>query len=226
MSNDFSHRELILTADGSHSLFVPALNEHYHSVHGAIQESLLVFMRMGFDEALKKRQALRILEIGFGTGLNAWLTLLATGHAQVHYTSLEAYPVDPQQATQLNYALHEGAQGDATVFAQLHDAVWNEAVPITTGFTLQKMHCTLDAFTPKPGEFELIYFDAFAPRVQPELWTQEVFEKMYFALDTGGILTTYCAKGQVRRNIQAAGFMVERLQGPPGKREMLRGRKA
>jgi tRNA U34 5-methylaminomethyl-2-thiouridine-forming methyltransferase MnmC len=226
MSNDFSHRELIITADGSHSLFVPALNEHYHSVHGAIQESLHVFMRMGFDEAQKHRQALRILEIGFGTGLNAWLTLLAAGNAKVHYTSLEAYPVDPQQATQLNYASHEGAQGDAALFAQMHEAAWNEAVPLTAGFTLQKMHCTLHAFVPEPGAFDLIYFDAFAPRVQPELWTQEVFEKMYFALATGAILTTYCAKGQVRRNIQAAGFMVERLQGPPGKREMLRGRKA
>lgn len=226
MSNDFSHRELITTADGSHSLFVPALNEHYHSVHGAIQESLHVFLRMGFDEALKNRHALRILEIGFGTGLNAWLTLLAAGHAQVHYTSLEAYPVDPLQATQLNYASREGAQGDAALFAQMHEAAWNKAVPLTAGFTLQKMHCTLDVFTPEPGAFDLIYFDAFAPRVQPELWTQEVFEKMYFASAAEAILTTYCAKGQVRRNIQAAGFVVERLQGPPGKREMLRGRKA
>jgi tRNA U34 5-methylaminomethyl-2-thiouridine-forming methyltransferase MnmC len=225
MSNDFSHRELILTADGSHSLFVPALNEHYHSVHGAIQESLHVFLRMGFDEIRHIRPAVRVLEIGFGTGLNAWLTLLAATDTQVHYTSIEAYPVNVQQAVQLNYPASEGAHGDATVFVNMHEAVWNEPVAVTPAFTLQKLHTTLDAFVPAQDEFDLIYFDAFAPRVQPELWTQEVFEKMLFALNTGGILTTYCAKGQVRRNMQAAGFVVERLQGPPGKREMLRGRK-
>ncbi|MCU0432914.1 MAG: tRNA (5-methylaminomethyl-2-thiouridine)(34)-methyltransferase MnmD [Bacteroidia bacterium] len=225
MSNDFGNRQLITTADGSHSLFVPALNEHYHSVHGAVQESLHVFLRMGFDEAVKNHASLRILEIGFGTGLNAWLTLLAAGNTQVHYTSLEAYPVETKQALALNYPAREGAQGNAEIFAALHHAAWNDDVKISPAFTLHKIHSTLENFAPAPGQFHLIYFDAFAPRVQPELWTQEVFEKMFHASAAGAIITTYCAKGQVRRNMQAAGFVVERLQGPPGKREMLRGRK-
>lgn len=222
--NQFGHRELITTADGSHSLFVPALNEHYHSVHGAVQESLHVFLQQGFA-AVAEKTPLQILEIGFGTGLNAWLTLLAAKGREVVYTSLEAYPVEIAQATALNYPQQQGAEGDATLFAALHQAAWNEAVPITPEFTLCKQHTTLEVFEAGSGVYDLIYFDAFAPRVQPELWTAEVFRKLFTASAAGAVLTTYCAKGEVRRNMQAAGFTVERLPGPPGKREMLRGKK-
>jgi tRNA U34 5-methylaminomethyl-2-thiouridine-forming methyltransferase MnmC len=222
--NQFGHRELITTADGSHSLFVPALNEHYHSVHGAVQESLHVFLRQGFD-AVAEQTPLRILEIGFGTGLNAWLTLLASAGREVVYTSLEAYPVEMQQAMALNYPQVKGAEGDAALFAAMHQSAWNEAVQITPEFTLIKQHTTLEAFEAGSGVYDLIYFDAFAPRVQPELWTAEVFIKLFSASAAGAVLTTYCAKGEVRRNMQAAGFIVERLPGPPGKREMLRGKK-
>jgi tRNA U34 5-methylaminomethyl-2-thiouridine-forming methyltransferase MnmC len=222
--NQFGHRELITTADGSHSLFVPALNEHYHSVHGAVQESLHVFLRQGFD-AVAEQTPLRILEIGFGTGLNAWLTLLASEGREVIYTSLEAYPVEMQQAMALNYPQVKGAEGDAALFAAMHQSAWNEAVQITPEFTLIKLHTTLDAFEAGSGVYDLIYFDAFAPRVQLELWTAEVFSKLFAASAAGAVLTTYCAKGEVRRNMQAVGFTVERLPGPPGKREMLRGKK-
>lgn len=207
------------TDDGSATLFVPELNEHYHSTKGARTESQHIFIDMG----LKASDALapRILEIGFGTGLNAWLTLEEAERSErkIHYTGLELYPLEWQMIEQLNYVT------DKELFEQLHTAPWQEAVSITTHFTLLKMEVDANKWQTEES-FDLIYFDAFAPEKQPEMWSQELFNRLYVLLNDGGILTTYCAKGVIRRMLQAAGFIVERLPGPPGgKREILRARK-
>lgn len=212
-------RMITNTDDGSATLFVPELNEHYHSTKGARTESQHIFIDMG----LKASEALapRILEIGFGTGLNAWLTLEEAERSErnIHYTGLELYPLEWQMIAQLDYAANQ------ELFEQLHTAPWQEAVAITPHFTLLKMEVDANKWQTEES-FDLIYFDAFAPEKQPEMWSQELFNRLYVLLNDGGILTTYCAKGVIRRLLQAAGFIVERLPGPPGgKREILRARK-
>jgi tRNA U34 5-methylaminomethyl-2-thiouridine-forming methyltransferase MnmC len=217
---NFYRREIVTTGDGSTSIFLPEFNEHYHSHHGAVQESMHVFMKMGWEKAIKGKSSIDLLEIGFGTGLNAWLvyeeTLKHDGPA-VHYSSIEAFPVVNEMAAQLNYCSPELKPE----FMRLHHAAWDHAVPLSSTFVLEKLQITLTDFKPS-RKYDLVFFDAFAPRVQPELWTKEIFEKLFAAMKPGGILVTYCAKGEVRRNMIAAGFTVERIPGPPGKREMLR----
>ena len=217
-------RELQETADGSHTLFIPEMDEHYHSGNGAVQESRHVFIEAGLHRQEKKD--ITVFEVGFGTGLNAYLTLLDAENEDrsVDYFSVELYPLDPALVRALNY-------GDMIcpekkmLFTALHSAAWNEPVKITDHFTLHKIQgdnnsCTL------PEDMDLIYFDAFAPEKQPEMWSEELFRHIYAAMNNNGILTTYCAKGIIRRLLQAIGFRVERLPGPPGgKREILRASK-
>ena len=216
----FFRREVVTTGDGSHSVFLPEFNEHYHSHHGAVQESKHVFMKMGWEEAIKGKTEVELLEIGFGTGLNAWLVYEATLHSDapaVYYSSIEAFPVAPEMAAQLNYC----SPAQRPEFMKLHHAPWNAGITLSAKFVLEKIQTTLADFVP-PRQYDLIFFDAFSPRTQPELWTQEVFAKLFGAMNPGGILVTYCSKGDVRRNMIAAGFSVEKVPGPPGKREMLR----
>lgn len=202
-------RELLLTADGSHTIAIPDLKVTYHSTHGAIQESLHVFIQAGLQ--VIQAPLVRIFEMGFGTGLNALLTMkYAT--IPVYYYSVERFPLTEEEVAGLSYG------------NTLHQHPWNEDVKISEQFTLHKAHGSLLAITPLQT-FHLIYYDAFAPAAQPELWTKEVFEKLYSFLEPGGILVTYCSKGDVRRAMLAAGFIVEKLAGPPGKREMLRARR-
>ena len=219
--------QLITTEDGSHSLFVPHLNEHYHSTHGAIQESRHVYIQAGFDACILKQ--VNVLEIGFGTGLNAYLTLLEAERTskQIYYTSLELYPIDADKAKQLNYAQHLSCESSESLFMTLHTSQWNKSVEITSNFTLHKIETDFSnpANFNTHTHFDVIYFDAFAPEKQPEMWTQEIFDTLYKLSNPNAIITTYCAKGSVRRMLQTAGFTVERLPGPPGKREILRGRK-
>lgn len=218
--DQFFDRQLVTTADGSSSIFLPQFGEHYHSHHGAVQESKHVFMKMGWEHVVSGKTHIDILEVGFGTGLNAWLVFEATMDSTsptVHYTSLEAFPVANEMAAQLNYSTPETQQE----FMKLHEAEWNTTVPLSPQFALEKLHSTLVGFS-ATRHYDLVFFDAFAPRVQPELWTKEVFEKMFAAMKPGAILVTYCSKGDVRRNMIAAGFTVEKVPGPPGKREMLR----
>ena len=219
--------QLITTEDGSHSLFVPHLNEHYHSTHGAIQESLHVYIDAGFRACSNKQ--INVLEIGFGTGLNAFLTLLeaAKNNISVNYTSLERFPLDIDIVKQLNYPQQLDEVSKANLFNELHKAVWNETVEIIPEFTLHKIETDFsnpDNLTTY-SHFDVIYFDAFAPEKQPEMWTQQIFDKLFSLCNINAVITTYCAKGSVRRMLEAAGFTVERLPGPPGKREILRGRK-
>lgn len=212
------------TADGSQTLFVPSLDEHYHSIKGALTESQHIFIHMGFQAC--KCEEPRILEIGFGTGLNALLTIEEAEKTQrkTHYTSLERYPLSMEIIQQLDYPKLVQPQ-TAAFYLPLHQAPWNEWHEITSHFRLKKEECDFTQLTIKE-QYDVIYYDAFAPEKQPEMWTQEIFNQMYECLATNGILVTYCAKGVVRRMLQSAGFTVERLPGPPnGKREILRGKR-
>ena len=212
------------TADGSNTLFVPELNEHYHSIKGALTESEHIFIRMGVEH--HPSPSPRVLEIGFGTGLNAFLTLLYADKTQrtVHYTSLERYPVAPELISHLGYP-ERICPERAVDFYALHRAAWEEDIPLTPYFTLHKVQTDFTTYD-FPDAYDVVYFDAFAPEKQPEMWTQDLFARLYHSLRPRGILTTYCAKGIVRRTLQAVGFTVERLPGPPeGKREILRASK-
>lgn len=215
-------RVLQRTADGSYTLYVPSLDEHYHSVNGAIQESLHVFIYAGLRQIQKKK--IRILEIGFGTGLNAWLTLLETELAEgyeIEYYTVERFPLSQDIVRNLQYGESSGSR-QKKLFTHLHEALWERPVKITDRFTLHKIEG--DSLScPLPEDIDLIFFDAFAPEKQPEMWEQSIFHKIYHVAAPGAILVTYCAKGEVRRRMQVAGFEMERLPGPPGKRHMLRG---
>lgn len=212
------------TADGSFTLYVPEMDEHYHSVKGALTESQHIFIDMGLKHSPVSNP--RILEIGLGTGLNCFLTLLAAEESRrkIHYTGIERYPLSLEIIRQLDYPNLIG-QGHETECMAIHEAVWETDVALTPWFTLHKIEGDFTCHHFEKG-YDIIYFDAFAPEKQPEMWEQSLFDKLYQALNDGGILTTYCAKGVVRRMLQAAGFKVERLPGPPGgKREILRATK-
>lgn len=216
--------EIRKTGDGSHTLFVPELNEHYHSAFGAMQESMHVFIREGLN-FFDNKKSLSILEAGFGTGLNAWLTTLQAGHRIIRYHGVEAYPLDKKVTGQLNYPELMADTEKQSLFHQLHEAAWNRETQITENFFLTKTHAKLQDIDLPAATYDLVYYDAFAPDVQPELWTQEIFEKIYMALKPGGILVTYSSKGLVKQNLRAAGFTVKRLPGPPGKKHMVRAEK-
>ncbi len=209
------------TADGSATLYIPEMDEHYHSVKGAETESRHVFIDTGL-KAIRQTAPINVLEIGFGTGLNAFLTLKEplSGTSSIHYTGIELYPLTWITVEALNYT-------SDPVFRKLHDAPWNKEQEIVPGFTLHKIQTDFTRYPFKEyNSFDLVYFDAFAPEKQPEMWQPEIFEKLFSIMNPGGVLTTYCAKGIVRRTMQQAGFTVERLPGPPGgKREILRARK-
>lgn len=230
-------REIQVTADGSHTVAIPAMQVTYHSRHGAIQESMHVFIEAGLCAVLPAEK-IHILEMGFGTGLNALLTLqYALKHRQaVYYTSFELYPLSMAEAAFLNYAQQLRAETEdetaslEQLFLLMHQAEWEKDIEIHPLFTIRKTQQSL-LNLPLPGTtdtvpvytgFQLIYYDAFAPAAQPELWTAELFSKLYATLTPAGMLVTYCSKGDVRRAMLAAGFMVDKIPGPPGKREMLR----
>jgi tRNA U34 5-methylaminomethyl-2-thiouridine-forming methyltransferase MnmC len=218
-------REIQVTGDGSHTLYIPEMDEHYHSVHGAIQESRHVFIEAGLSHHPANK--LVVFEVGFGTGLNAWLTLLEAQkqHREVIYFTIEKYPLTPDEYQILNYA-EAGEAKDRQLFQSMHECNWGEMVQISPSFNLYKIKGDLreTGLTLFP-KFDLVYFDAFAPNKQEDLWNTEIYRKLYQQSNTGAIFVTYCAKGVVRRGLQEAGFVAERLAGPPGKHEMLRGTK-
>ena len=216
-------REIIATTDGSHTVEIPEMQVIYHSRHGAIQESMHVFIEAGLHymyEKVRTGETIHIFEMGFGTGLNAFLTAIDAEQYQrrIDFTAVEAFPLFSEEASVLNYSAILGHQ---ELFEKLHQSKWNEHISITNYFNLNKIHTDLFSFFTSQ-RFHLIYYDAFAPAAQPELWTKEIFDKLYSLLMPGGVLVTYCSKGDVRRAMIAAGFQVEKLPGPPHKREMLR----
>lgn len=221
-------REIIVTKDGSHTVEIPGMNVTYHSHHGAIQESKHVFIETGLNYQLNRPELQgfphHIFEMGFGTGLNALLTAIEAEKRRIpiRYTAVEMYPLTLEEANTLNFSQVLGHQD---VFEQLHLCEWETDTAITEHFTLRKVQTDLQDFA--PGEaFHLVYFDAFAPSAQPELWTEEVFKKLFNMMAENGVLVTYCSKGVVRRAMQAAGFNVAKLPGPPGKREIVRAEKS
>ena len=218
---------IVLTDDGSHTLFIPELNEHYHSTYGALTESLHVFIRSGLD-CFAGRNEISIFETGFGTGLNALLTALSAVKLgmKVWYFALEKYPVDPQIVKQLNYSqLLKNTENDVErLFSAIHEADWERMTEIHPFFHLKKMKGDMCSFIPD-AIYDLVYFDAFAPDKQPEMWTGEIMKRLVLAMKPGGIFTTYCVKGSVKRILKDCGLTVEKLPGPPGKREILRARK-
>ncbi len=218
MTSQLDHIE---TGDGSSTLFSKKFQEHYHSLHGAISESRHVFIEMGLVPCLQLHKNAAILEVGLGTGLNALLSILHPTELPIHYLSVESLPLNIKQVEQLNYA-HQLARSDSKdLLLKIHETAWGVEVNITPRFVLQKMQVELQDFHPKKT-FNLVYFDAFAPNTQPELWTKEIFSKIYTFCEPDAALVTYSSKGSVRRTLQGVGFEVEKLPGPPGKREMLR----
>ncbi|TBW26509.1 tRNA (5-methylaminomethyl-2-thiouridine)(34)-methyltransferase MnmD [Gramella sp. KN1008] len=218
-------RKIIKTADGSVTIHLPEWNEQYHSKHGAVQEARHVFLKMGLFRIIEKKKfsELSILEIGFGTGLNAFLTYLEAErlNLNINYTGVEAYPVALEEVKLLNYPEAAQVEHRASFFQKMHEAPWEKPAEISPYFRLNKQQKKFSEI--RDDElYDLIYFDAFGARVQPELWTREIFDLMFKALRSGGVLVTYAAKGSVRRAMLASGFQVEKLPGPPGKREMLR----
>ncbi len=219
-------REFLTTGDGSVTIHLPDWGEQYHSKHGALTEARHVFIQTGLYHFLAENPCdeISIMEIGFGTGLNALLTVSEIEKSAIFctYLAVEAYPVSVTEVSKLNYP--EKTAISAGLFQKLHDVPWEENVEITTQFSLNKRQQFFSEIS-ENNTINVIYFDAFGARVQPELWTEEIFSRMYTALKPKGILVTYAAKGSVRRAMQAVGFTVERLPGPPGKREMLRATK-
>jgi len=226
-------RKIITTSDGSKTIQIEDWNEQYHSIHGALQEANHVFIKHGLLFFLESYRpsldspsgATNILEIGFGTGLNAFLTLIKSEALKQHieYVGIEAYPVEAFEIEQLNY-IELISPAHKVEFEKLHDVTWEEQHRIASHFQIEKQQKFFKDIIIE-NSFDIIYFDAFGARVQPDLWTEDIFAIMFRALKNNGVLVTYSAKGSVRRAMEAVGFMVERLPGPPGKREMLRAQK-
>lgn len=228
-------RNIITTSDGSKTIQIEEWNEQYHSIHGALQEANHVFLKHGLSyfsdfviasgETISESRPISILEIGFGTGLNAFLTLIAAEKLKliIDYTGVEAYPVKLKEIDQLNY-VELISTNHKTSFEKLHESPWEVGIDITSSLKLEKQQKFFKDITAQ-NKFDIIYFDAFGARVQPDLWDENMFSIMFNALKVNGVLVTYSAKGSVRRAMQAVGFTVERLPGPPGKREMLRALK-
>lgn len=206
--------KIILTSDGSHSLLNTTLDETYHSRHGAVQESQHVFIKNGLEFFAERNpvRPIKVFEVGFGTGLNALLTV-NTG-LDVEYTSIEAFPLEESVYGQLNYQPKE-------LLLEVHR---NQQLE-TRNFKLRKIHATLEAISLPANEFDLVFYDAFAPSKQPSMWELPMIEKVCNALAVGGLFVTYCAKGQLKRDLKGLGMEVETLPGPPGKKEMVRGTK-
>lgn len=219
--------KIFKTEDGSDSLFNPMLDEVYHSKHGAVNESNHVFIDAGLDYLADQHETIKILEIGFGTGLNALLTLdyCHSKNIKAHYYTLEPFPINSEIYSKLNYSEFCKVPGAKLLFDKLHQSAWNEIIWLNHQYQFYKSTKGINEEELQPNSFNLVYFDAFAPDIQPELWTEEIFHAIYQSMEKQGVLVTYAAKGQVRRNMQAAGFSVERIPGPKGKREMLRATK-
>lgn len=217
---NYMNIKLVKTEDNSHTLYVPELDEHYHSIHGAWQESKHVFIDAGFKQ-LGHLPTISVLEIGFGTGLNALLTSIENKCIQtITYVGVEKFPVPLEMVKQLNDSKTR-APSHSDLFLRMHASPWDQWNKLDASFNLYKAKEDLASYV-TDTRFDLVYFDAFAPDKQPEMWHEENFRKFFKLMNLGGVLTTYCAKGVVRRLLQSIGYKVERIPGPPGKREMLR----
>ena len=217
-------REIIITNDGSTTIRIPEWDENYHSTNGAIQEAKHVFIKNGLD-LFQNQDSISILEIGFGTGLNAFITFLETlNKEKVNYVGVEAYPISAEEVLQMNYVSELQAADFKSIFQTMHNCSWEIDNLITAKFSLTKRKQFFQDIEDK-NQFNLIYFDAFGFPLQPELWSEVIFKKMYEALLPNGVLVTYACRTPIRKAMLTAGFSVEKLPGAPGKREMLRATK-
>ncbi|MBY0487946.1 MAG: tRNA (5-methylaminomethyl-2-thiouridine)(34)-methyltransferase MnmD [Flavobacteriaceae bacterium] len=223
-------REILTTQDGSTTIHLPDWDESYHSKHGAIQEAYHVFIKSGFSlfaepdrKSLNEEKSISILEIGFGTGLNAFITYLEAqkNNQDINYVGVEAYPIAVDEALQMNYVSQLDATDESLIFNKMHETVWEEKQTLSSTFSLTKRKQFFQDID-DVNAFDLIYFDAFGFRVQPELWSLEVFQKMFQAMKSGGVLVTYACRSSIKKAMLESGFTVEKLPGAPGKREMLR----
>ena len=214
-------REIITTLDGSTTIHLPELKESYHSKHGAIQEAYHVFIKNGLT--LFKSESVSILEIGFGTGLNAFITYLESkkNNQNIDYVGVEAYPIALDEAAQMNYVSELNATNETEAFQKMHQSDWEQKNQFSKTFSLTKRKQFFQDIADE-NAFDLIYFDAFGYGVQPELWSLEIFQKMFLALKPKGVLVTYACRTSIKNAMKDAGFNVEKLPGAPGKREMLR----
>jgi tRNA U34 5-methylaminomethyl-2-thiouridine-forming methyltransferase MnmC len=229
--------QLILTKDGSHSLWMPELDETYHSTHGAIQESKHVFIHHGLLHWLNNQapSSINILEVGLGTGLNVLLTYLAlsTKHIHIAYTGLEPFPISWEYIQRFNYTAKLTQKTSCPItyqdlkatFEKLHQEAATSSCKLSDRFLLEKSHCSLQDFSAPPNTFDIVYFDAFSPKKQPAMWSFALLQKVYHMMKHHGIMVTYCAKGKLKRDLKQLGMHVESLHGPPGKKEMTRARK-
>jgi tRNA U34 5-methylaminomethyl-2-thiouridine-forming methyltransferase MnmC len=217
-------REIIQTKDGSTTIHLPDWDESYHSKHGAIQEAYHVFIKNGLS--LFPEKSVSVLEIGFGTGLNAFITFLESRNFSqtIDYVGIEAYPISAEEVLQMNYVSELKAETKRKYFEKIHESSWEEKNVIDSHFELTKRKQFFDEITDQ-NKYDLIYFDAFGYRVQPELWSTQIFRKMYESLKLNGVLVTYAARSVIKRSMIEVGFTVEKLPGAPGKREMFRARK-
>ncbi len=215
---------LFVTQDGSHTIFAEEYGVPFHSKYGAITESVHVYINAGLRFKAAVQTEISILEIGFGTGLNAFLTLLEAErrNLKVHYLGIEAYPIAVEDTAVFNFTEQLGIPNRQADFQRLHRCAWERSVRLSDHFYLHKKQIRLEAYRTRQ-HFDLIYFDAFAPQAQPDLWTERILQLMYNALNPDGIFVTYCAKSDFKRTLKKVGFDVESPEGPPGKREMTRG---
>lgn len=219
--------EIIRTEDGSQSIINHDLKEGYHSRFGAINESEHVYIHCGLTTATSVFKSINLLEVGLGTGLNALLSFkfAKENNTQINYTALEPFPIPDVIAKKLDYSQLDNFPESIESLKQIHQCEWQKEIEFSSDFSLRKIKEKIEEVKLQQNHYHVVYFDAFAPQIQPELWTKEIFVKIYKAIKEDGILTTYSAKGSVRRNLQSAGFIVERLEGPIGKREILRATK-
>lgn len=222
-------RAIRITEDGSTTIELIGMNENFHSIHGAIQESEHIFIQNGLLQKAKEQSDISIFEMGFGTGLNALLTKLTSSknNLKIDYFSIEAYPVEMELVEQLNYSERLKLKGkEANYLTALHTTEWDKKTKLFPDFQFEKRNLKLEDIELPDNTFDVVYFDAFNPDLQPELWAEEVFRKIYLAMKPKGILMTYSAKGKVKRALKAAGFNLNALLGPPGKREITQAIKA
>lgn len=225
-NNKTLSRKIIITDDGSHSLYVPELNENYHSTHGAKQEAEHIFIKDALAFASENNKRLNVLEIGFGTGLNAFLSLqyARANSLELCYHGIEKYPIIEKEYEVLNFP--SSREGEQAVFLKLHQATWEQTVDIESFFKLRKIQADFKEMNLPSDYFDVVYFDAFGPNVQADLWSTEIFKTIYKSMKIGGVMTTYSVKGDVRRAMKSVGFEVKKIPGPLGKREITRAIKA
>lgn len=225
--NSNKNLQIVQTKDGSHTIYLPLLNEQYHSLNGAFQESNIVYIQNGLNQL--QLPHVKILEIGFGTGLNCLLSFVALQNSAIiktiDYHAVEPFPLEKNIIEQLNYSQLFGTIDVKYFFNQIHHGTEIHEKKIVANFNFNKYLQSIQDFKGILNSFDLIYYDAFGPAVQPEIWTVDVFESMHSLLKSNGILVTYCAKGEVKRILKSVGFIIENLPGPPGKREVTRATK-